>query len=461
MAAVAERLVGRADEIGSIEAALSELEHGRPATLELVGEPGIGKTRLLAELAARADALGFLVLSGRAAEMERDLPFWVFVDALDEYVEGLDPRRLEALDEDVRAELATVLPSLSALATGRQVALQHERYRSHRAVRELLELLASAQPLILVLDDLHWADEASLELLGAILRRVPAGPVLMALAVRPRQVPERLSSALERAHRDGTLTRLELRPLSPREADELLGETIGGADTTVIYEESGGNPFYLQQLARTIGRPAAATAAPGILLEGMRVPPTVAAALAEELALLTAGTRRVLEGAAVAGDPVRPRARRGGRRNGRAGRAGRPGRAAAPRPGPTDGRAAAVPLPAPARAADGLRVRSGGLAARRPRAQCRRPGRPGSVRIGPGPPRRARGAPGRRRRGRRPARGGRGGRAARSGERRALVRRRRAPAPRGRARAGTGRAAAGALGGAGRDRPVRRAAAPP
>ena len=212
MAAVAERLVGRTGEIGSIDAALVELGQGRPGCLELVGEPGIGKTRLLAELAARADQLGYLVLSGRAAEMERDLPFWVFVDALDEYVEGLDPLRLEALDEGVQAELATVLPSLSALATGRQVALQHERYRSHRAVRELLELLASTQPLVLVLDDLHWADEASLELLGALLRRAPAGAVLMALAVRPRQVPERLSSALEGAHRDGTLTRLELTP---------------------------------------------------------------------------------------------------------------------------------------------------------------------------------------------------------------------------------------------------------
>ena len=73
------------------------------------------------------------------------------------------------------------------------MALQHERYRSHRAVRALLEQLASTQPLVLVLDDLHWADSASVELLGALLRRPPAAPVLMALAVRPRHVPERLS----------------------------------------------------------------------------------------------------------------------------------------------------------------------------------------------------------------------------------------------------------------------------
>ena len=119
------------------------------------------------------------------------------------------------LDDDVQAELAHVFPSLSALAGGRAVALQHERYRSHRAVRALLEQLAQTRPLVLVLDDLHWADPASVELLGALLRRPPAAAVLMALALRPRQTPERLAAALERAHRAAALTRIELGALTP------------------------------------------------------------------------------------------------------------------------------------------------------------------------------------------------------------------------------------------------------
>ena len=133
------------------------------------------------------------------------LPFSVFVDALDEYVRGMERSRLAALDDDVRTELAHVFPSLAALATEGEVALQDERYRSHRAVRALLEQLAWLQPLVLMLDDLHWADSASVELLGALLRRPPTAPVLLALAERPRQVPERLSAALERAHRTETL----------------------------------------------------------------------------------------------------------------------------------------------------------------------------------------------------------------------------------------------------------------
>ena len=120
------------------------------------------------------------MLSGSASELERDLPFWVFVDALDEYVEGLEPHRLEALEADVQSELAHVFPSLVRFAAPQASAFQDERYRIHRAVRELLERLTATKPLVLILDDFHWADSGSIELLGALLRRPPDAAVLMA-----------------------------------------------------------------------------------------------------------------------------------------------------------------------------------------------------------------------------------------------------------------------------------------
>ena len=298
---VSEHLVGRADELGSIEGVLAQLDRGQSTALCLMGEPGIGKTRLLAELVERAEARGHLVLAGSASELERDLPFWVFVDALDEYVQSLEPQALTALDADVRAELAQVLPALPALAGDPAAALQNERYRTHRAVRTLLERLAAAKPLVLVLDDIHWADSGSVELLGALLHRPPSAAVLVALAVRPRQVAERLAVALERAHRAGTLTRIELGTLTPGEAQELLGVDGNGAAATALYDECGGNPFYLEQLARSLHRQTSpAASGPELSLAGIEVPGSVAAALAEEV------------GAADRRSP--PRARRCGRR---------------------------------------------------------------------------------------------------------------------------------------------------
>lgn len=297
-------LVGRIDELAALQEALDELDRDSPGPLVLVGEPGIGKTRLLRELAARAEQRGYLVLSGSASELERDLPFSAFVHALDEYVESLDRRDLSALDDDVQAELAHVFPSLFSLAHGRTVALQHERYRSHRAVRALLEQLAKTAPLVLVLDDFHWADSASVELLGALLRRPPGAAVLIALALRPNPRSERLAAALDSAHRAGVLTLIEVGTLSAEETRDLLGKTVAAADASALYAQSGGNPFYLEQLAWSLDHAAEIRPAAEISLFG--IPPAVVASLGEEVSQLSDAGRRLLEGAAVAGDPFEP-----------------------------------------------------------------------------------------------------------------------------------------------------------
>src|SRR4051794_30783478 len=280
---------------------MAELERGEAVRLVLFGEPGIGKTRLLAELAERGDASGCVVLSGSASELEHDLPFSLFVDALDEYAAGLEPRRLASLENEVRIELARVFPSLSDLADGGGPAAQDERYRAHRAVRVLLERLAATKPLVLTLDDAHWADPASVELLGALLRRPPAAAVLLVLAVRPHQGAERLAVAIERADRAGAVTRIQLGALTALEARQLVGDAAA-----LLYDESGGNPFYLEQLVRSVGRHSNGDAARGVSLSGIEVPSAVAASLNEELGLLSDDARRVLEGASVAGDPFEP-----------------------------------------------------------------------------------------------------------------------------------------------------------
>ena len=306
MSALAAHFVGRRPELLLVDAALDDLDGRRAQAIEIVGVAGIGKTRLLAELAERADTRGHIVLGGAGADLERDLPFWVFVDALDEYLAGVEPRRLANLDEGVRFELAQIFPSLSDLGRGGSAGILHERYRTNRAVRELLERLAATKPLVLILDDFHWADPASVDLAASLLHRPAAAGVLIVLASRPTRSSPRLRTAAEEALRAGQLTRIELDPLTGEEAAVMLGREPSDAKAAVLYEESGGNPFYLEQLARMSGGAGRVVPGSEVSLAELRVPGMVMAALGEELALLSATSRRVLQGASVAGDPFEP-----------------------------------------------------------------------------------------------------------------------------------------------------------
>ena len=188
MSAAADDLVGRGQALAVIERVLDAVAAGGPGFLAVVGEPGIGKTSVMERLSELATGRDWLVLAGRAAEFERELPFGVLVDALDDYLATLDHRRLERAGGERMAELAAIFPALDGPGVP-DGALQTERYRAHRAVQELLDGLAVGKPLLLSLDDLHWADQASLEVVASLLRRPPDGPVLLACAFRPRRRP--------------------------------------------------------------------------------------------------------------------------------------------------------------------------------------------------------------------------------------------------------------------------------
>lgn len=300
-----KRFVGRVAERKIIERALRAVERDRSAgVVEVVGEPGIGKTALLGTI-GRSEIDG-LLLVGRAAEFERDVPFGVFVDALDRHLAVVDCRA-QLLGAEGTRQLAAIFPSLEMLFEGPATALGHERFRSHRAVRLLLERLAGERPLVLVLDDLHWADPASCELIASLLRRPPAAPVLLALAYRAGRAPAELAGALAAMTLSLPIARIELNPLTHAESLELLGSEVrGAAAREQLYRKSGGNPFYLEQLARPtdwIAGPVRRGA--GKALEG-DVPLAVAYALAAEVGALSVCAQAVVQAAAVAGEPFEP-----------------------------------------------------------------------------------------------------------------------------------------------------------
>jgi DNA-binding CsgD family transcriptional regulator len=291
--------VGRDAELEQLDALLDALAEEGSMCVAVEGEPGIGKTRLLVELRRRTEDRGWLVLSGSATEFERDVPFSVWVDALDAYVASQELSLHRAWDAEAVGELAEIVPSLRSGDGDARRSVADDRYRAHRAVRRLLELLAAERPLVLVLDDLHWSDGASLELLGALLRRGTEAPVLFAVGFRSGQAPARLSAALAVP----SVRRMMLGRLSEAHATLLLHD-LDAQTARAIYRHGGGNPFYLEQLARTGGGVFAA--APGANGAGSGVPPAVAASLAEELASLAGSERAMLEAAAVAGEPFDP-----------------------------------------------------------------------------------------------------------------------------------------------------------
>jgi tetratricopeptide (TPR) repeat protein/DNA-binding CsgD family transcriptional regulator len=296
-------MVGRDVELREMARLLDALDAGTDGlVLQVAGQAGVGKSRLLAELGSSARERGQLVLAGRAAEFEGELPFGVFVDALDDWLASLGHAHLAMLAGGLAGELAVVFPALEALVRGeRPPELWEERFRAYRAVRALLSALASDAPVVLVLDDVHWADPASLELICHLLAHPPLGSVLVVLGFRPAQLPAALTSALAAALRDRGCRRVDLLPLSAAEAAHLLAVRVPAALRDLVYHESGGNPFFLLQLARGDALADRRRAARGD--DVASVPGPVRAALASELSSLSSPALVLLQGAAVAGDP--------------------------------------------------------------------------------------------------------------------------------------------------------------
>ncbi len=268
--------VGREPELERLGEALDDLERGGHPCVAVEGEPGIGKTWLLSELRRRAEARGHVVLAGSAAEFERDLPFGVWVDALDAYVASQE-----------REPLSAVLRSTGS---------GDERHRVHRALRGLLEEIAERKPLVLVLDDLHWSDAASIGVLAALLRRGATARVLLALGFRSGKAPAKLVAALAGA------TIIDLGPLSETECARLIG---AGPDADAIFAQSGGNPFYTLQLAQATALPSRSSTGDRLARDA-GVPRVVAATIVEQLESLSADARSLVNAGAIAGDPFEP-----------------------------------------------------------------------------------------------------------------------------------------------------------
>ncbi len=261
----APMFVGRDIELGTAERARARVQSGRQVLLVITGEPGIGKTRLAAELALASARAGDLVLYGRWDKEELSA-FKGFRQAIGGFIRH--PMGRTVLEElgPLVGPLGHVVPEArdhldsAAAPTSTQAEAEAERYHSFEAVVALVRAASRRRPLLLVLEDLQWADTPSITLLEHLLRAPMGAPVLVVATYRDTEPvgPDWLSEGLVGLRRAVEVERIDLCGLSAPMSLALLQSAIGptiavdGSHEASLHEYTGGNPFFLQEIALDI-----------------------------------------------------------------------------------------------------------------------------------------------------------------------------------------------------------------
>ncbi len=297
---VSPTIVGRERELAILTGALDRIGEGGPTHLLVAGEAGVGKSRLTNELITIATARGMRVLAGGCANIgEGGLPFGPIVDALRGLVRDLDPATVDTIVDGVRGDLARLVPALGPTARDDAVDGAVQQARLFEAVLTTLGRLATIEPVVLVVEDLHWADPSTRDLVAYLVRQVRSEPIGLVLTFRADELHRRhpLLPWLAELERTGRVERIELPRLDLARTRELVARIRGSAPTTDevarIHERSDGNPFFIEELVM---------AGPD---DGSgRLPPTLRGVLVARIAALPESAQAVVGVAAVAGRTV-------------------------------------------------------------------------------------------------------------------------------------------------------------
>ncbi len=308
-------LIGRGEQLALL-AELLDLACASQGRIALIaGEAGIGKSRLAAELAARAQARGARCLLGRCFEHDRGLPYAPLADMLRAFAESQAPHELLAALGPTAPELLAIAPGLAAalptLARDPAREPEHEKRRLFAACTRFVRQLAAGQPLLLVLEDLHWCDDTSLEWLLSLARDLAGLPLLVLLTYRDDETHPALDALLAALDRIGHAGELVLPRLGPPEVAAMLQAIFELAQPPraefldTIYSLTDGNPLFIEEVLKSL------VAAGEIYREGggwtrkplreLHIPRTVQVAVRQRTGQLSPGARQLLTLAAVAG----------------------------------------------------------------------------------------------------------------------------------------------------------------
>ena len=266
--------VGRQREMGDLKAALEDALSGRGRLVTLVGEPGIGKTRTAQELATYAGLRGAQVLWGRGYEEQGVPPYWPWVQAIRSYVRDRDPERLRSEMGSVASEIAEIVSEVRERLPDIQPppALQPEqaRFRLFDSITTFMKTVSRTQPLVLMLDDLHWADKPSFLLLEFLARELAGVRLLVVGTYRDvelsRQHP--LAETLGELNRSaaGGLQRVLLRGLAPEDIARFIeiaaGITPPQGLVSAVHTQTEGNPLFVTEVVRLLVQDRALTPDP-------------------------------------------------------------------------------------------------------------------------------------------------------------------------------------------------------
>lgn len=309
--------VGRENERNQLRACLRQAQGGHGCVVMIGGAAGVGKTRLAAEIAAEGWKNGVRTLAGRCYDTADSLPYGPFVEVLEALLASSLPEQAirQTLGRDA-PEIARLLPQLRRrypdIPPPLQLAAEQSRRLLFGAVTQLLTRAVRTAPILLLLDDLHWAEEGSLQLLNHLARYLPNLPMLIVGTYRDFELNPAgsLASTLDELIRLHLIERITISGLPQSAVTEMLCELSGIKPTprvaSLFYSYTEGNPFFVEELARHLieqGRlnDPAAEFRPPPHLTAEDVPQSVRLVIERRLVRLGEATQRILGMAAVIG----------------------------------------------------------------------------------------------------------------------------------------------------------------
>jgi predicted ATPase len=314
------RFVGRDAETEQLRKALEQARAGHGQVVAVVGEPGVGKSRLFYEFTHSHRTEGCLIVESGSVSYGKATPYLPVIDLLKAYFKIQDRGNQRDIREKVTGKLLTLdktlEPALPALLSLLNVGVEDQqwqnldplqrRQRTLEAIKRLLLRESQVQPLLLVFEDLHWIDSETQSFLDSLIDSLPTAPLLLLVNYRP-----------EYRHGWGSKTyysQLRIDPLPPESAEELLQSLLGNDPSLqtlklLLITRTEGNPFFLEESVRTLVETKVLEGERGFYrvaksVESIQVPATVQAVLAARIDRLPAENKRLLQSAAVIGKDV-------------------------------------------------------------------------------------------------------------------------------------------------------------